>query len=98
MPRIPNSWNETSVIESYQLKFQLMGFKKASYDTFDLSAGIHIRFDRLKYTLHLQARNSPFVLQHFYQEPLVKEEITAVAEKLVRFFLDEIRRKTNGHA
>ena len=78
------------------LEFQLHGFKKAHFDTFDLSAILKLTFDRLKYAVELSAANPPLAIQHFYQDPLNKDEITEVAQKLTRFFVEAIKKKTNG--
>ena len=78
------------------LDFILRGFKKARFDTFNLSTILFLRFEQLKYRLELPSAN--VTIQHFYQEPLTKDEITEVAQKLTRFFVEEIKKKTNGHS
>ena len=90
-------WNETNLIKNLQLVFSLKGFKKARFDTFDLSAEVHLNFEPLKYSVSIPTGGSPLTIEHFYQEPLGKEEITEVAQKLARFFLDASKQKTNGH-
>lgn len=87
----------TVIQERLGLEFILKGFKKARFNTFDVSVGFVIHFDQLKYRLELQTPAPPLIIQHFYQEPLSKDEITDVAQKLTRFFVEAIKKKTNGH-
>lgn len=95
-PRPQGCWAGGKVMTNLSLEFQLHGFKKAHFDTFDLSAILKLTFDRLKYAVELPAANPPLSTQHFYQDPLTKDEITDVAQKLTRFFVEAIKKKTNG--
>lgn len=83
-------------IETFGLEFILKGFKRARFNTFDLSAVLIIRLEPLKYQLELPSAG--LTIQHFYQEDLSGDEITEVAQKLTRYFLEAIRKKTNGHS
>lgn len=98
MPRIDTWWDNGHFVKNLNLIFQLSGFKKARFDTFDLSTQITITFESLKYRIQLQAANPPLTIQHFYQEPLSKDEIVDIAQKFTRFFLDAIKQKSNGHS
>ena len=80
----------------FAIYFNLRGFKKARFDTFDVSMLLLVVFERLKYRVELPTANPPVTIQHFYQEPLSKDEITEVAQKLTRFFVEAIKKKTNG--
>ena len=98
MPRYtPNPWTSESVFTQLQFTFELKGFKKARFDTFDLSATLVLKFERLKYELSMPSARPPLTIQHFYQEPLNKDEIQEVSQKLARVFLEFIKKKTNGH-
>lgn len=77
-----------------QLQFVCRGFKKASFNTFELIAPLAFNFQPLKYVVNVRA--GAHLIQHFYQEPLTKDEIRDVAERITRYFLEEIRKKTNG--
>jgi len=96
IPRKSEWWDQTNFVKNLKLTFELKGFKKGRFDTFDLSTVIQIIFESLKYSIKLQATTPPLTIQHFYQEPLSKDEISEVAQKLTRFFLDAIKQKTNG--
>ncbi len=97
VPRDPAWWRDTNLIWHLTLNFGLKGFKKARFDTFDLAAALVIAFEPLKYAVSLQSFTPPLAIQHFYQDPLSKDEITELAQRLARFFLDAIKKKTNGH-
>lgn len=90
-------WIEDYVITSSQVRVDFKAFKKARFDTFDLSATLHFTFEPLKYRVQLQV-TPPLTIQHFYQEPLSRDEITEIAQKLARFFVEAIKKKTNGHS
>lgn len=96
--QIDRGWSQNGVIRSLRLTFALNGFKKARFDTFDLDSQLHFMFEPLKYILMLPSTKTPLTIQHFYQEFLTRDEITEVAQKLVRFFVDAIKQKTNGHS
>lgn len=93
----PTGW-ESRVIHRVPVHFDLRGFKKARFDTFDLTAVILLTLDQLNYQVSLPSANPSLTIQHFYQEPLTKDEITEVAQKLTRFFVEAIKKKTNGHS
>jgi Fic family protein len=95
-PRPAGCWSGSNVIKNLSLNFQLNGFKKARFDIFDLSILLPLIFDPLKYRVELPVYG--LAIQHFYQEPLSKDEITEIAQKLTRFFVEAIKRKTNGHS
>ena len=95
-PRDSHWWDGRWNFNNLELLFELTGFKKCNLDTFDLSLGLNIAFAPLKYSVALLSK-PPLTIQHFYQEPLTKDEITEVAQRLARFFLEAIK-KTNGHS
>ena len=89
--------SKTVLLTKLDLRFELKGFKKARFDNFDVAIVLRFTFHPLKYLIHLTGIASPLTIQHFYQEPLSKDEITEVAQKLARFFVEAIKQKTNGH-
>jgi len=89
-------WTENQ--QEMTMEFRLKGFKKARFETFDLALAFNIHFELLKYRLDLPSARPPLRIQHFYQEALTKDEMTEVAQSVTRFFLEEIRKKTNGHS
>ena len=93
-PRI----SKADLIKKLELKFELKGFKKARFDNFDTATFLQFTFHPLKYLIQLPRIDPPLTIQHFYQEPLTKDEITEVAQKLTRFFVEAIKKKTNGHS
>lgn len=97
-PQEANWWHESDFITSLTLKFKLKGFKKVHVEAFDLVASIQLTFEETIYRLKLDEMNPPLSIQHFYQEPLTKDEITEVAQRLTRFFVEAIKKKTNGHS
>jgi hypothetical protein len=97
-PRPPECWSGTNLIKELNLTFELNGFKKGLFNTFDLSNILKLTFEPLKYLVELPSANPPLTIQHFYQEPLSKDEITEIAQKLTRFFVEDIKKKTNGHS
>lgn len=108
----PEIWIEDIVIQRLCVVLEFRGFKKARFDTFNLLASIDITFEPLKYHLLFPDVTQPPLIdffnysngepgkfiEHLYQEPLTKDEITEVAQKLTRFFVEEIKKKTNGHS
>jgi Fic family protein len=96
--RIGPCWDQNCIIRFVALTFALNGFKKARFDTFDISSALEFIFEPPKYSLILRSTSPPLTIQHFYQDPLTKDEITEVAQKLTRFFVDAIKKKTNGHS
>ena len=80
------------------MHFDLKGFKKARFDTFDLTAVLVLTLEPLNYQVGLPSATPPLFIQHFYQEPLTKDEITEVAQKLTRSFVEAIKKRTNGHS
>lgn len=96
-PRPQGCWSGGKVMKNLWLEFHLNGFKRRRFDTFDLSANLQLTFDRLKYAVQLPSAHPPLTIHHFYQEPLTKDEITEVAQRLTRFFVEAIKKKTNGH-
>jgi hypothetical protein len=98
IPRLQVWWEGTNIIKSFNLAFELKGFKKGRFDTFDLSATLQLTFEPLKYLVTLPDMKPPLTIQHFYQEPLSKDEINEIAQKLTRFFVEAIKKKTNGHS
>ena len=94
--RPEGTWASSQILDAIQFTFALKGFKKARYDTFDISSILKITFEPLKCRLELHVVSPPIIIQHFYQEPLSRDEITEVTQKLTRFFVDAIKKKTNG--
>ena len=95
-PRPKGCWSGGNVIEFLEINIDLRGFKKSRFEIFDHRAHLRLSFEPLKYVVTLLGGRNPHILQHFYQEPLAKDEIRDVAERITRYFLDEIRKKTNG--
>lgn len=93
-----NCWTQDYVIKRDQFIFRLNGFKKGRFDAFDISSVLTLSFEPLKYVIQLQSSNPSLTIQHFYQEPLGKDEITEVAQKLTRTFVDAIKQRTAGHS
>jgi Fic family protein len=91
-------WQGLNTVQNLNLLFHLNGFKKGRFDTFDLAAQLSFRFEPLKYLINLPNVSPQPIVQHFYQEPLSKDDVAAVAQKLTRFFVDAIRKKTNGRS
>lgn len=91
-------WEGLNTVRDLDLLFHLNGFRKARFDTFDLAAHLSFRFEPLKYLVAFPQMSPQPIVQHFYQEPLSKDDITEVAQKLTRFFVDAIRKKTNGRS
>ena len=90
------SWDGDNMIKEITFRIELKGFKKARFDTFDVSTFLTLAFEGLKYRLQLHVNSPPLIIQHFYQENLTKDEITEVAQKITRFFVEAIKKKTNG--
>lgn len=97
LPVPQDSWDGNNTILELTFQFELKGFKKARFDIFDISTVLGFTFEPLKYRLQLPKTEPPLTIQHFYQEPLTKDEITEVAQKLTRFFVEAVKKKTNGH-
>lgn len=95
-PMPQGSWDGDNMIEVLGYRFDLKGFKKARFDTFDLAATLELRFEPLKYQIQFKETQPPLTIQHFYQEQLTKDEINEIAQKITRFFVEAIRQKTNG--
>jgi Fic family protein len=83
-------------ITQSRIVFEMKGFLKARFDTFDLGASITISCERLTYTVELQAGNNKPPLKHFYQESLSKDEIRSLADQVAGYFLKTIREKTKN--
>jgi len=98
IPRPEGCWAGTYTIRDLQIHFQLMGFKKGRFETSDISRMLRIRFEPLKYNVLIPAgqSSSQHHVQHFYQESLRTDEIREIAQKFVRYFLDEIKRKAKS--
>jgi len=87
-------WNNTIIFPRYDLQFAFTGFKKGGLNTFDTSTDLKFRFEPLKYEIHAPAANPPVAIRHFHQQHLTKDEIAEIAQKLARFFLEVIKKKT----
>jgi Fic family protein len=98
IPRPEGGWAGNYTIRDLQINFQLKGFKKGRFETSDISRMLRIRFEPLKYNVLIPAgQSSPqYHVQHFYQESLSTAEIREIAQKFVRYFLDEIKRKAKS--
>jgi len=90
------AWEIDKVIFNLKVVFELNTFKKGKFDTFDSSLTLNFDFASLKYSIDSKAQKSPLPIQRFYQEQLTKDEITAIAQQVARFFLDAIREKTTS--
>lgn len=95
-PRPDGCWSGGNVIQHLDINIDLQGFKKGRFEIFDHRAHLRFLFEPLKYQVILHVGPTPHTIQHFYQEQLTKDEIRDVAERITRYFLDEIRKKTNG--
>jgi Fic family protein len=89
-------WAGGNLIEHLEVDIDLIGFKKGRFEIFDRRLQLRLSFERLKYQVIIHTSASPHIIQHFYQEPLTKDEINDVAQRITRYFLDAIRKKTNG--
>jgi Fic family protein len=87
-------WTGLNTIRALNLTFNLKGFKKARFNTFDLSGTLSLRFEQLKYSVVVPSVSPAFTIQHFYQESLSKDQISEIAQKLTRSFVDAIRQHT----
>src|SRR5438876_5196308 len=98
-PAVPlpeGCWAGTNTIHNLDLTFQLKGFKKGRFETSDVQGILRLNFEPLKYTLSIPSGGTPVSLQHFYQESLNTDEIREIAQRLVRGFLDEVKRKAKS--
>ncbi len=95
-PRHKDWWQGDDTVHQIDVMIDLIGFKKGRFDTSDHRAYFRVTFEPLKYVITLLLIPTPHVIPHFYQEPLTSDEIREAAEKLTRFFLEAIRKKTNG--
>jgi hypothetical protein len=76
------------------IEFNLKRFRRDRCNDFDLSASLELRFEKFKYSLRFSSANPPLLIQHFYQEPLTRDEVTEFAQQLTRYFLEGIKSKT----
>ncbi len=97
-PRPGGCWAGGKVMSNLWITIQLKGFKKGRFNIFDLAEVLRLIFEPLKYEVVVPSENAPLRIQHFYQEPLTTEEITAIAQKLARSFVDAIKKASNGHS
>jgi Fic family protein len=97
-PRPPGIWEGDSVAFDINFAFQLKGFKKGRFDAFDITPLVQITFQQLNYSIQLQQPQSLKPIQHFYQEQLPNDEIENIAQKVARYVLDEIKKKTVARA
>ncbi len=96
VPRHNDWWLNDEIILYTEVILDLRGFKKGRFDTFDHRAQFRVSFERLKYVVTLYIGPTPHVIQHFYQEPLTRDEIRGAAEKLTRYFVEAIQKKASG--
>jgi Fic family protein len=96
MPHLRTCFSEDYFISQSYVKFEMKGFRKARYDTFDLTALIVIVCERLIYSVSLQLNNQGSPLRHFYQEPLNQDEIRSLASQVAGHFLKAIQEKTKS--
>ncbi len=98
MPILDGAWSGSNLLKGQRVMFCFTGFKKARFDTFDMSTYVELNFEPLKYRLDVPSATPPISTWHFYQEPLSKDEILDAAQKVTRFFVEVIKTKANGHS
>lgn len=91
-PRGLGIWAGDSVAHDINLAFQFKGFKKGRFDAFGTTALLQIAFQQLNYSIQFQHPQTS--IQHFYQEQLSRDEIENISQRVARYVLDEIKKKT----
>jgi Fic family protein len=90
---VKNCFGSGLTITATHVQFSFIGFRKGRFDTFDVATSLAINCEPLKYSVQVQMPPHK-ALQHFYQESLTGDEITAVVEQMARYVLKTIQEKT----